>query len=561
MIRVKKPFFRRLMPAVRVLLILLGACDMAEAARSAARNVIVMIVDGCSSEQYTFARWYKGGPLSLDDHLVGAVKTFTADSVVADSAPAASAFATGMRTSDKFISVGARDNTIEPVPEPPRDLHYKPLATVLEGARLLGKSTGIVATSRVSHATPAAYMAHAASRKRENDIMEQAVYGNLDVVFGGGMRHLIPQDAGGARTDGENLLQVLQQKGYEIADTRDEMMQVERGRVFGLFADSHMAAEIDRSQIAVQQPTLAEMTARAIEILAKNPHGFFLMVEASQVDWACHANDPAHLVSDLLMFDQAVETALDFARKDGGTLVLALSDHNTGGFSLGNYATSNSYSQMKPEALLRPIKNMKASAWLLWKLIAEDPSVENLKRVVKQGWEIDLTDRDVEQILALTEVYKEEPHHALGEVISRHYTQVGWSTHGHVGGDVPLFAYGPGKPAGLLDAPDIGRVTAAAMGLDLDELNRRLFTEASAFPGVTLTIDKTRKENPVITVAYQGITAQFPANKNLIKVGDKVTELEGVVVYLPETGKAYLPLQALRTMGGSTQPLPSVAAR
>ncbi|MCK8602734.1 alkaline phosphatase [Desulfoferrobacter suflitae] len=344
MIRVKKPFFRRLMPAVRVLLILLGACDMAEAARSAARNVIVMIVDGCSSEQYTFARWYKGGPLSLDDHLVGAVKTFTADSVVADSAPAASAFATGMRTSDKFISVGARDNTIEPVPEPPRDLHYKPLATVLEGARLLGKSTGIVATSRVSHATPAAYMAHAASRKRENDIMEQAVYGNLDVVFGGGMRHLIPQDAGGARTDGENLLQVLQQKGYEIADTRDEMMQVERGRVFGLFADSHMAAEIDRSQIAVQQPTLAEMTARAIEILAKNPHGFFLMVEASQVDWACHANDPAHLVSDLLMFDQAVETALDFARKDGGTLVLALSDHNTGGFSLGNYATSNSYS-------------------------------------------------------------------------------------------------------------------------------------------------------------------------------------------------------------------------
>ncbi len=99
------------------------------------------------------------------------------------------------------------------------------------------------------------------------------------------------------------------------------------------------------------------------------------------------------------------------------------------------------------------------------------------------------------------------------------------------------------------------------MGLDLDELNRRLFTEASAFPGVTLTIDKTRKENPVITVAYQGITAQFPANKNLIKVGDKVTELEGVVVYLPETGKAYLPLQALRTMGGSTQPLPSVAAR
>lgn len=212
-----------------------------------------MIVDGCSSEQYTFARWYKNADLSFDKHLVGAVKTYIADSVVADSAPAASAFATGVRTSDKFISVGPCENTIPCVPKPTKNLQYKPLATVLEGARLLGKATGIVATSRVTHATPAAYIAHVPARKMENEIMEQAVYQNIDVVFGGGKRHLLPKDAGGKRADGKDLLSVLKEKGYTIVETREELMNVDSGKVFGMFAKSHMAAEIDRKQAAATQ--------------------------------------------------------------------------------------------------------------------------------------------------------------------------------------------------------------------------------------------------------------------------------------------------------------------
>ena len=170
--------------AAMILVLSLAFCSAA-LAENKAKNVIVLIADGCSGEQYTFARWFKGEALSLDPIRVGAIKTHVADSVVADSAPAASAFATGVRTSDKFISVGPHAETISGVPRPDAELQYKPSATVLEGARLMGKATGIVATSRVTHATPAAYIAHVHDRDMEDDIMEQAVHQNIDVVFGG----------------------------------------------------------------------------------------------------------------------------------------------------------------------------------------------------------------------------------------------------------------------------------------------------------------------------------------------------------------------------------------
>ena len=228
------------------------------------KNVIVLIADGCSSEQYTLARWFQGEPLALDEILVGGVKTHVADSVIADSAPAATAFATGVRTNDNLISVGPRPGALRPDLEPPAELQYRPLATVLEGSRLHGKSTGIVVTSRVTHATPAAYMAHVVSRKLEEDIMEQTVYQNVDVVFGGGKDYLLPkQDREdvpapdrGRRTDGENLLTVLQARGYTVVENRTELDAVKSGRVFGVFAMGHLAPEIDRPRVRPQEPTL-----------------------------------------------------------------------------------------------------------------------------------------------------------------------------------------------------------------------------------------------------------------------------------------------------------------
>jgi alkaline phosphatase len=529
------------------------------AATKPAKNLIVLIADGCGAEQYTLARWFKGKPLALDQICVGAVKTYIADSVVADSAPASTAFATGYRTSDKFISVMPKSPTLPVVPAPDPNLSYKPLATVLEGAKLMGKATGIAVTCRISHATPAAYYAHAPSRTRENDILEQGVHQNLDVVLGGGKRHLLPKEDGGKRTDRENLMAVLQERGYAVVANTQELQQVKAGKVYGVFADNHLEAEIDRPEFAPQQPTLEDMTRKAIELLSQDPDGFFLLVEGSQVDWACHANDPAHLLSDLLMFDRAVQAALDFAHQDGHTLVLAFSDHNCGGLSIGNMATSGTYSQMKLEALVEPLQKMKLSTMGLWRKLGPDATPENLQGVVKKYWGLELADEEAGQIVALAQKYPGNSYNAIGEILCPRHTFVGWTTHGHTGGDVPLFAFGPHRPVGLLDGPDIGKKSAQALGLNLDRLNARLFQEAGgALPGGQVTIDTSDPENPVVKVSLPGKQAELPVNKNILKLNGESISLEGVVVYAPHTGKAYIPLQAVNLITGTPSGLPAI---
>jgi alkaline phosphatase len=526
------------------------------------RNVIVLIADGCGSEQYALARWFKGAPLALDEILVGGVKTYIADSVVADSAPTATAYATGYRTSDKLIGVGPKGGTLSTVPEPPATLHYRPLANVLEGAKLKGMATGIVSTSRITHATPAAYIAHVPSRSQEEVIMEQAVYQNIDVVFGGGGRYLLPKSAGGKRGDGENLRAVLRTKGYVLAENSGDMNAFVTGRIFGMFAGDHMEPEIDRMEFAPKQPSLEEMTVKAIDILSRKPlkKGFFLMVEGSEIDWADHGNDPSQVISDMLQFDRAVKAALDFARKDGNTLVLALSDHNTGGMTIGNYGTSKTYSQLKVEELLDPIKKMKLSAPGLLRKVGIEKTPEKVKDVVKTYWDLEITDDEAAAILAIAQRDPDDPHNGFGEVLTPRYTAIGWSTHGHTGGDVPLFAYGPGSPKGLLDGPEIGRVTADALGVDLDRTSRRLFVEArSAFADGRVTIDKTDAENPVVKIECKNRQVEMPVNKNLLRIDGVESELEGVVVYIPNTDKAYIPLQAVHAVTGKKEKLPSTS--
>jgi len=555
----QKPFCKWPLLLLATAAVLIAGGSPAYAAPKA-QNVIVLIADGCSAEQYTFARWFKGAPLSFDPYRVGAVQTYIADSVIADSAPAASAFATGVRTSDKFISMGPHPDTISAVPVPPEDLRYRPLATVLEGAKLLGKSTGIVATSRVTHATPAAYVAHTVSRSNENDIMEQAVHQGIDVVFGGGRRLLIPKEQKGQRVDGANLYESLKGWGYRIVENRQDLEKTGPGRVFGMFAPSHMDPEIDRPRLHPDQPTLEEMTRKAIELLSRDPEGFFLMVEGSQVDWACHANDPAYLLSDLLAYDRAVAVALDFAKRDGRTLVLAMSDHNTGGFSIGNQASNGIYPQMKVEAFLDPFRKMQASSVRMWELIAPDQTAARVKAVVKEGWALDIADEDAQQILSLASSYTDSAHQAIGEVLCPKYTYVGWTTHGHCGGDVPLHAFGPGKPSGVVAAPDIARVCADAMGFDLHKLTQRLFVPAAqAFADGRVTLDQSDPANPVVAIAAAGQTAELPVNQNRLKMGEKLYALEGVVVYVPNTDRAYIPLQAVHLIRGERAALPKIA--
>jgi len=514
-----------------------------------AKNVIVMIADGCSAEQYTFVRWFKGSDLSFDPYRTGAVKTFISDSIVPDSGGANSAYATGVRTSARFISTGPRPMTLENVPAPPPELQFKPVATILEGARLMGKATGIVSTSAVTHATPAAFVAHTDNRADQERIMTQLVHQRVDVVFGGGKGLLLPKAANGRRADEKDLTQDLREMGYRIVENRRELIGIGKGHVFGMFADRHMDPEIDRPSLHPDQPTLEEMTRKAIEILSRDTDGFFLMVEGSQVDWACQANDPAYLLGELLAFDKAAEAALDFARNDGSTLVLVLSDHNAGGFSIGNYEKGRSLFGVSREAFLAPFREMKKSAARLWRELGDDRSIGSVKKAVRNGWGMEIADEDAEEMLRLTSEYKNKgwpEHSALSRFLCTRYTHVGWSTHGHTGGDVPLHGFGPGKPVGLLEGPDIGKTCARAMGLSLEKLNDRLFVDAGGvFGDANVEVDRSDPLNHFIKIRHGEKVAELQVDKNWLILDGRATRLEGVVVSAEKTGRVYIPRQAV----------------
>nr|WP_269852037.1 alkaline phosphatase [Methanosarcina horonobensis] len=201
------------------------------------------------------------------------------------------------------------------------------------------------------------------------------------------------------------------------------------------------------------------------------------MVEGSQVDWAGHANDPIYEVTDFLAFDEAVKVAVDFARADGHTLVIVFPDHNTGGMTIGSYYDSE-YDDTSIEDVVTPLEGMNITAAGVAKKIGEDLSYDNIKSQLKTWWGIDATDDDVTEILELYNNGKDlSLDYAISKVISRNHTVIGWTTNGHCGEDVPLWAFGPDSPAGYMDNTEIAEYIADKLKFDLAETNEHLFVE------------------------------------------------------------------------------------
>lgn len=316
-----------------------------------AKNIIMMIPDGQSVSDTTLARWYKGGtPLAVDEMMCGLVRTYSSDAAIADSAPSGTVYATGFKSHTGFVGV-LPDENIMPGMKPLADADKRrPVASILEAAQMLGKGTGLIATSKIMHATPADFSAHDPSRKNYDNLSEQEVYQNIDVVLGSGEYYLTPE----GRKDGENLASELKNMGYDYITTPDEMRNTNSTKIWGMFAPKDLSYEIDRD--SSKQPSLAEMTKKAIDTLSKNENGFFLLVEGSKVDWASHANDPIGIISDTLAYDEAVKAALDFAKKDGNTVVISVTDHGNGGMTIGNKATDNNYDKQPLDAFIAPLK-------------------------------------------------------------------------------------------------------------------------------------------------------------------------------------------------------------
>lgn len=282
------------------------------------RNIILMIGDGMGLVQVNAARIRRlgaEGMLHMETMpVIGMIRTHSKNRLTTDSAAAGTALAVGVKTNNGMISMEPGGACLQ---------------SILLAAQKLGKSTGMAVTATMSHATPAVFGANVENRGDESLIAVQYIENRINVLFGGGLQFFLPaSQPGSARKDEIDLLAEAQTAGYEFVQTPEAMREAGGEYVLGLFRLGSLTTT------ATDEPSLADMTAKAIELLARDPEGFFLMVEGSQIDWAGHANNLDNCIRQTLLFDMAVKQALDFAQKTGDTLVLVTADHETGGMAL-----------------------------------------------------------------------------------------------------------------------------------------------------------------------------------------------------------------------------------
>ncbi len=502
------------------------------------RSIILMIPDGLSIEGATLARWYNGGrPLAWDPHVCGLVRTHSADAPIADSAPASTAYATGHKSQSGFVAILPDVFSLPGAAPVPAGRQRAPLLTILQAARLAGKATGLVATSQVTHATPAAFSAHTPERGKMNDIALQLVYSRLDAVLGGGADFLNPDK----RPDREDLWAVLEQTGSRVARTPAEMRAIDKGPLWGIFADRALTCELSRDP--EKEPSLAEMTDKAIEILSRNEKGFFLLVEGSQIDWAAHGNDPAAFLADTLAFNQAVEKALDFAGRDGGTVVIVVSDHGTGGISMGAAASNDDYDKRSLDDFILPLQAAVISAYELEKeLLDVDCPLETRRSLVERYGLRQITDREFQaawdylQEVRAGNRKKGSLDELIGPMLSRR-SAVGWTTTGHTGGDVSLAVYHPRgeRPSGVVDNTEVNHYMQRLFSLNLDTLSAEYYIEAeSAFLELGARVTRVKvaeNKNPELRVRKGYKTLLIPAHRNQVYLNGRRIETPTLNVY------------------------------
>jgi alkaline phosphatase len=412
-----------------------------------------------------FLRWRDGTTsLALDSVHVGSARTFAADSRVTDSAAGATAYAAATKTYNGAIAV---------------DSLKRPVATIFEAAKARGMPTGLVATSRITHATPASFVTHVPQRWMENEIASQLLSFAPDVVFGGGRRHFVPDSVDGSRRkDTRNLLAEARAAGYTLVEDRAGFDGVQATPVMGLFATSHMDYELDRDDAA--QPSLAAMTRKAIDLLsdaADDGEGYLLMVEGSRIDHAGHSNDLAAHLHDILAFQDAAAVALSAARAQENTLVVVVSDHETGGMTLGRNINGRGLYAWEPSVLA----NVTASHSAMLSRLSADSTRTPVALLEEVAGIDDLSDAEIER-LTNASGNMTQLNYALADVIARRAV-VGWTSKGHTAVDVNVFAYGPGAArfAGNLDNTAIGQRLADLLGFDLaaqtEQLRARMEAE------------------------------------------------------------------------------------
>ncbi|WP_297712380.1 alkaline phosphatase [Clostridium sp.] len=478
------------------------------------KNVIYLIADGMSDGILTAAKYYNdiqdgtlgNDKLYMDSIRSGFVKTSWANGPITDSAPAGTALSSGYKTNPGVVGLNTEGT---------------PQATILEAAELNGLSTGIIATSEITHATPAAFSAHVENRQDYNSIMKQQLYKGIEVVLGGGSL-FFESTGGGKRNDGKDLTEDIKELGYDYVTTRSEMNESNSDKLWGLFAEKDLAYDFDRvAEENQEEPSLAEMTEKAIEVLEKDEEGFFLMIEGSKIDWAAHANDPAGAIGDILAFDEAVQVALDYAKEKQDTMVIVTTDHANSGFSIGNESTTSGYDDLTFEESIMQMKDFKLSAEKFTSL-AEGKSDEEVKALIKEYYGYtDITDEELEYA----------KNGQINEVMKIR-AKLGYTTGGHTGGDVYLGVYAPTgveKLRGTVDNTELPQYIASNLGLNLDSASEILYQDIKdkvEAEGATFTVNTDDTENSYFLIEKEDKILKVIANSNVVEVyvGDEKIE-------------------------------------
>ncbi|AOY91969.1 alkaline phosphatase [Cupriavidus sp. USMAA2-4] len=332
-----------------------GSTEKPQASTPPTKNVVFFLGDGMGMTTMTAARIYKvgeDGDLTMDTlPESGFVRTYSNNAQVTDSAPSMAAYMTGVKMNNEVISMTPETSAFDANGKDylsgadstcPSSGNGKSVPTLLEQMKAAGYGTGVVTTTRITHATPAATYAHICHRDGENTIAAQlvpkgagfngALGDGVDVVFGGGRKHFQNKAAGGARTDNRDLVAEFKAAGYTYAANKSDFDKIgsSAAKVVGLFNSSHMAYDLDRDPAA--EPSLAEMTGKAIDVLAAKKKGFFLMVEGGRIDHALHETTARKALQDTVAFDNAIKAAIDKLNViDPGlknTLIVVTADHD-----------------------------------------------------------------------------------------------------------------------------------------------------------------------------------------------------------------------------------------
>ncbi|MFH0824194.1 MAG: alkaline phosphatase [Pseudomonadota bacterium] len=437
-----------------------------------AKGIIMLIGDGMGINQVRSAAIYSkhvlGKTLVIDSiRTRGTTTTYSADSEVTDSSSAATALYTGYKINNGVINI---------LPD------GRKAYTIGHAAKKAGMSVGIVSTTRLTHATPAAVYGHVPYRDDENLLAEQLVDFEPDAALGGGLGQFIPvNQKGSVRKDGKNPVEAMKAKGYDVLMTSRELraFNPDSGRkLLGLFSPTNLYFELDRRNVPEPdaEPSLKEMTEKALSIVASNPKGFFIMIEGGRIDHACHSHDIKASIYDVLAFDEAVGAALEFRKTHPDVLVIVTADHETGGLGLGK---GTDYSLN-----LGALKPITASLEYLNAGMEKQPG--DIEAILKAGG-YELTDKERELFrkyqprtgpAGIAELLGYKPainkyvfswlHYALG-MIQNERAGIAWTSFVHTAQPVVTYAAGPGEEqfSGSYDNTDIPKKMVSLLGLTL----------------------------------------------------------------------------------------------